>query len=50
MANNVGSRDKHFIEEPFNINRTLPKLYISSCILNSQNSQCVQPSFNDRFM
>ena len=37
---NAGSWDKHYIEEPFNINRTLPKLYISSCILNSQ---CVQP-------
>jgi hypothetical protein len=40
---NAGSWDKHYIEEPFNINRTLPRLYISSCIFNSQNSQCVQP-------
>ena len=28
---NAGSWDKHYIEEPFNINRTVPRLYIYSC-------------------
>jgi len=40
---NAGTRDKHYIEEPFNINITVPILHISSCFFNSQNFQCVQP-------
>jgi len=38
----VGSWNNHYIEDPVNIFRLFPRLYISSCILNTQNSQCVQ--------
>ena len=43
MAKNASLWDKHYIEEPFNINITLPRLYISSCIFHSQYLQRVQP-------
>ena len=39
----VASWDQHYIENPFNVSRSLPRLLISSCIFNTQNSQCVQP-------
>jgi hypothetical protein len=37
------SWDTHYLEEPLNISRALPRLYIASCIFNTQNSQCVHP-------
>ncbi|CAC5377131.1 unnamed protein product [Mytilus coruscus] len=39
----VGAWDRHYIEQPFNVCRTFPRLFISSCIFNTQNSQCVKP-------
>jgi hypothetical protein len=37
------SWDTHYLGEPLNISRALPRLYIASCIFNTQNSQCVHP-------
>jgi hypothetical protein len=37
----VGSWNNHYIEDPVNIFRLFPRLYISSCIFNTHNSQCV---------
>jgi len=39
----VGSWNNHYIEDPVNIFRLSPRLYISSCIFKKQNSQFIQP-------
>ncbi|CAC5366291.1 unnamed protein product [Mytilus coruscus] len=41
----VGAWDRHYIEQPFNVCRTFPRLFISSCIFNTQSSQCVKPLY-----
>ena len=39
----IDSWEKPYTETPFNILRTFPRIFLASCVFNTQNSQCMEP-------